>query len=105
MGLEVVNEGGTAYLTVTFLDRDGAAQAPASVSYRIDDVASGQEVLGDTDVSPGSSVLITLRPSDNAMVNAERHRERRRVTVTAVYEVDDALPDAYDYVVRNLRFG
>ena len=55
-----VNEKSTAYLTVTFRDKAGAAQAPASAKYRIDDVTTGQLVRGDTDISsPGSTASMS----------------------------------------------
>ena len=50
--MEQVNERSTAYLTVTFKDKDRAAQQPTAASYRIDDVATGTEIR-DTDLDAG----------------------------------------------------
>lgn len=101
--LEQVNEQSTAYLAVTFRDKAGAAQAPSSASYCIDDVASGQEVRGDTVISaPGSTVEITLSPADNTLRNEAAAYEKRRVTVTALYGADDAVRSEYVYRVINL---
>ncbi len=101
--LEQVNERSTAYLTVTFRDKAGAAQAPASAAYRIDDVGSGQPVRGDTAISaPGSAVEIVLTTADNAIRNAAAGYERRRVTVTAEYGAGEAVRAEYVYRVINL---
>ena len=99
--MDSVNEGSTAYLAVTFRDRDGNAAAPSSVSYRIDCLTTGQEVRGDTVVSPGSSIEITLAPSDTAILDGNSY-ERRRVTVQAAYSGGEAINAQYDYQVKNL---
>ena len=101
--MDRVNEGSTAYLTVSFLDKNGTASAPSSVSYRIDCLTSGAAIKGDTSVTAGASVEITLSAADNALQSQTRARERRRVTVTGTYGASDAVRDQYDYDVVNLR--
>ena len=101
--MERVNEKSTAYLTVTFRDRAGAAQAPATAKYRIDDVATGQSVRSDTDISaPDSTVELTLTVTDNTLKNPIAAAEQRRVTVTAEYGSGDAVRSEYIYEVINL---
>ena len=101
--MERVNEKSTAYLSVTFRDKAGAAQAPASAKYRIDDVATGQSVRSDTDLdSPGSTVELTLTVDDNALKNPIAATEQRRVTVVAEYGNGDAVRSEYIYEVINL---
>lgn len=101
--MERVNERSTAYLTVTPKDKTGAAQAPTALTWRIDDVFSGQEILDDTDVAgPGSTVELTLKPEYNRMLDAANRVERRRVTVTAEFGVDDQVCNEYIYEVVNL---
>jgi len=101
--MERVNEKSTAYLTVTFRDKAGAAQAPATATYRIDDVATGQSVRADTDISsPGSTVELTLTVDDNTMKNPIAAAEQRRVTVVAEYGSGDAVRSEYIYEVVNL---
>lgn len=99
-----LNERSTGYLTVTFLDKDGLPAAPASLSYRIDDLMSGTEIRGETTIGSGASVEIVLSPSDNLIVNAARPEENRIVTISASYGVDDEINDEYEYQVLNLRF-
>lgn len=101
--MERVNEKSTAYLTVTFRDKAGATQAPATAKYRIDDVTTGQPVRAETEIAdPGSTVELTLAVSDNTLLNAIAATEQRRVTVTAEYGSGDAVRSEYIYEVVNL---
>jgi hypothetical protein len=102
--MQQVNERSTAYLTVTPKDKAGTAQAPTSLTWRIDDVFTSQEILADTVVSgPGSTVELTLKPEHNRILTAGSTAERRRVTVTAVYGIDDQVCGEYVYEVVNLN--
>lgn len=101
--MEQVNERSTAYLTVTFKDKAGAAQQPTAASYRIDDVATGTEIRGDTALTPGTSIEIILTPADNAIVSPRLPVERHVVTVTGTYGASDAVRSQYAYEVVNLQ--
>lgn len=101
--MQQVNERSTAYLTVTPKDKTGTAQAPTTLTYRVDDVLTGTEILDDTVISgPGSTVELTLKPEYNRILSATNTAERRRVTVTAVYGVDDQVCSEYVYEIVNL---
>lgn len=100
--MATVNEGSTAYLSVSFSDKAGAPAQPDAVSYRIDCVTTGQVVLAETPLAPAASVEIVLTPTYNAILAAGNRVERKRVTVVASYGAADAVNDAYDYHVRNL---
>ena len=99
--MDVINEGTTGYLTVTFYDKAGDAAAPSAVSYRIDCLSSGTVILTDTSATPGTEVEITLTAAQNAIV-AGLPRERRRVTVTGTYAGSQAVTHQFDYEIRNL---
>lgn len=101
--MEQVNEGSSAYLTVTFKDKAGLAQEPTAASYRIDDVATGTEIRDDTDLTPADSIEIALTPADNAIVSPRLPVERHVVTVTGTYGEDDAVRAQYVYEVVNLQ--
>lgn len=101
--MAVVNEKNTAYLTVTFLDKDGAQEAPTSISYRIDDEESGSAILAPTAVTPGASVTITITPAQNAILDASKAQEAKLVTITGVYSASDQVTHEYRYQVKNLR--
>ena len=103
MGLEIVNEGSMAYLTVTFLDKDGEEDVPDSVSYRIDCESNDQEVRDDTAVTPGATIEIPLTSADNAIIDPAHNLEKKVVTITAVYGEDDEVSDEYKYQVKNLK--
>jgi hypothetical protein len=98
-----INEGSTGYLAVEFLDKAGAASVPSSISYRIDDVISMDEILDDTTVTAAAEIEITLGPSVNVIVDQKNRRERRLVTITATYGADDALVKEYEYDVKNIK--
>lgn len=101
--MEQVNERSTAYLAVTFKDKAGAAQQPTTASYRIDDVATGAQIRGDTALTPGTSVEITLTPADNAILSPRLAVEEHVVTVTGTYGENDAVRAQYVYAVLNLQ--
>ena len=98
-----INEGSSGFLTVDFVDKDGAPAVPTGITYRIDDAASGDEVLGDTVIATGSTIEIPLPPSVNVTIGTGR-TQKRLVTVTAAYGVDDAIQSVFNYMLINLRF-
>jgi len=105
---QVIDERTTAYLQVDFLDKDGAAAVPSTVSYRIDDItdagdyAAGTQIRAPTSVSPAASVEITLDASDTTILSPASSFERRRVTVTATFGAGDEINSQYFFIVRNL---
>ena len=101
--MQQVNEQSTAYLTVTFRNKAGVAEAPATAKYRIDDVASGSAVLGETAITPvAATVEVRLTPANNTLLVAGNPAELRRVTVIGEYGQDDAVTSEYLYEVVNL---
>jgi hypothetical protein len=102
--MERVNERSTAYITVVFRDKTGAAAAPTTITYRIDDVATGKEIRDDTAITPAASTVeIVLTPADNAMASPALAVERHAVTVTGVYGDADQVIGEYVYEVLNLQ--
>ena len=102
--MERVNEQSTAYVTATFRDKTGTAATPTAISYRIDDVATGQEIRDDTAITPAASTVeITLTPVDNAVVSPRLEVEKHVVTITGTYGEDDAVRAQYVYEVVNLQ--
>lgn len=99
----IIKEKSTAYLTVTFKDKDGNAEAPTAATYRIDDVDSGAPIRTDTPLNPATSVEINLEPSDNTLLDSTKPEEERRVTVKATYGATDGVNDEYIYQLKNLE--
>ena len=103
MAIDIINEDTTAYLTVSFTDKDGNAAVPSSASYRIDCLTTGQEVKDDTALTPASSIEITLSAADNAIITQTNAIERRLVTVWATYAGSEGVKDEYEYNLQNMR--
>lgn len=103
--LTVVNEGTTSYIRVSFIDQDGDALVPSSITYRIDDLGSGQVLLPATSVAPSDSVEIRVPPAVNSLIDQHASSETRVATIEASYGADgDALIDEVRWLVKNLRF-
>jgi len=97
-----VNEQSSAYLTVTFLDGNGAAALPQSVTYKVTDVSTGAVIRGSTAASLGTTTTILLNSTDTAMVNTSNSEENHAVTVTADYGSGDYARDEFIFTVVNL---
>jgi hypothetical protein len=110
---DIINEKSTGYISVAFFNKDGDAAIPSAVSYRIDDVITGDEIKDDTVVSfPAAVINIVIASSENIIVSptAEvlyysedgKPLEKHRLTVKSSYGVDDSLNDEFDFYVKNL---
>ncbi len=98
-----VREGSTCWITVNFYDKDSVLENPQSANYTIHDVKSGQTIVAETALSPsGGTVEITVKASENAMVDPDRDYEVRRLTVKATFGADDAHNQTFDFTVINL---
>ena len=100
-----VKEGSVAYLDVTFLGKDGneITITPNSVSYEIWCLTNNQEVKASTNITPGTSVEITLSSTDNQLINQENLYEERLVTITADIGGGNSIVDDFRYQVVNLK--
>lgn len=105
MSSVTVNEGSTAYLTVSFKDQSGNALVPASATWQVHDMRSGQVMQAETAV-PGlaAETIITIPPAVNAIVKTASPKEVRRVTIKAAYGPGQAINAEYDYTVVNLTY-
>lgn len=102
MARDIVNEGSTAYVTLTLKDKAGSLAAPASLTYSLHCLTTGLALREDVALTPGSQVEITLTPADNAIQNAANKYETKVLTVKAGYGAADALNAEYEYQVVNL---
>jgi len=102
--MQTISEQSTGYVTVKFYDKAGEPEAPNTVVYRIEDVATGQTVRADTTITaPDSELEIVLTVTDNTIINRNGDNETRRITVTGHYGPTDQVTDEYFYEVRNLK--
>jgi hypothetical protein len=97
-----VNEQTTAYLTITFKDKDGANAAPNSATYRIDCKTTGKAIRATTALPGGATPEIVLTSDENKIQNLNNSSEIKRVTIIGVYGVDDKVTDEFEYEVLNL---
>lgn len=102
--LMLVMEQSTAYLEVPLYDRNGVESVPTSATFTVHDVESGTEVVASTALTPAATLNVPLRPVDNRILHPASRRERRRITVRALYGVDDQLVVVQDYIVVKAGF-
>lgn len=102
MSMDTVNEGSTAYLVAAFLNRNGVAEAPDTISYSVRDLYSGTELRANTAVTPAATVEIELTPTDNRILAKSYAREMRVVKVIATFGVGDTITSVHRYWVRNV---
>lgn len=103
MRYDTVNEKTTSIVTLSFTDEAGNAVTPTSGTYRIDDIASGTQIKGDTSFTPGSSRHeLTISDTENAILDADNERELRCVTVSVTYGAGKKCTAEYRYYVLNL---
>lgn len=96
--MESVNEGTTAYLSATFLNKAGVAEEPNTVHYRVDNL-DGTEIRDTTEVTAAETVEVVLEPSDNRIINADGNYETRKVTFFATYADNEQVTGQYKYKV------
>ena len=100
-----IKEGTTATLTMVFKDENGDLVVPDIGSYRIDDVQTGEEILGNTSFDPISSTHeVIITETDNRIVSDMKTSEVHRVTVEFTYSVNRKGADKFDIIVENLKF-
>lgn len=72
-------EGSACLITASFFDTTGSPLVPLALSYRIDDVASGAQILGWTTVAVGSAISILVTSAQNALISNSLNHETHQV--------------------------
>ncbi len=101
--IRAVNEQTTPEIDFVCYDADGVEATPATLSYRIDNITSGTEILTDTSITAVSSGTLELTVSDTTLVSQDSDTELFLVTMTATYSGSKQHIETYQYEVRNLR--
>jgi hypothetical protein len=101
---KAINEKTSCTVQVTFKDEDGVLIVPESITYRIDDVASGTEILDDTSVAvPDSTINIEITSDQNKILDETNDNEERVVTVEFDYSDGEKHGTSeYRYKILNL---
>lgn len=98
-----VLEGGSLPLTIYFRDREtAAADVPANVSYRVQCLATKQEITPWTTLSASASVALTLSGLNTDIRDACNYYEKKSLQVKADSGASDEVRGQFVYTVENL---
>ncbi len=98
-----VRPGESLYASAFFYNLS-IAVSPTSVSYRVDDVVTGDEIRDWTAAVPGfSSTSVILENEDVALLVSTDLKEYRRVTFRATLGADTITESAI-YAIQNLGY-
>lgn len=78
-------------------------QIPSAVSYRLDCLTSGIQILDWTTVTPGETVTVTVTATQNKIQQDYNRTERKQLTIAADYGLSTQFVDSIDWEVTNLR--
>jgi len=103
-----INELSSCSITVSFKNEKDQPVAPLSFTYRIDDLQSSTQLLGDALVlNPGVSYEIKIPSTTNNILIPENIYESKKLTVKWTYTLDGISKqgtDEFIYQVKNLTF-
>lgn len=102
MPLTSINEKSSFELSLTLTTLDG--NPPASLSYRIDDLNSGQPVLPSTQIPPALEIDLLIAAGYNAILDNANQHETRLVTFTANDGDDTEFHAEWRYTIVNLLY-
>lgn len=100
--MDIVNEKSTAYITVAFTDKTGAAAVPATVTYSTKCKTTGTAIKTNISVTPAASVEIVLDALDSAIIDPTHLVEDKLLTVKTTYGASDECNAEYIWRVKNL---
>ena len=96
-----VDEGTSFTATAIFRTGD-AADTPTTARYRIDCASTGKAIRAWTDLTPGTSIDITITPDDNQIVSNTRSKERRQLTVETNTDLDTQTRERIFWSVKTI---
>jgi hypothetical protein len=103
--MEEVNEKTTSFVMLTFKNEDGVAVTPDSLTYRLDDEASGEELIEDTVVVPSStSYTVTIPSATNTILNDDKKFEIKIFTASFTFSTTKVGTAEYKYKLLNLKY-
>lgn len=100
-----VNEGQTAYITLSFTDETGNAVNVSSLYYTLNDNNTNNEITsGNVTGVNNNSYTFELTPVMNVIINNNADYEEHVLTIDASYSTNRHVTGAYKFDVVNLRF-
>lgn len=100
----MINENSTAYLTVTFKDKNGVLVTPTTVTWKAHDKLTGTVLQAVTSLVAASTIEITIPHTVNVLLDPAHPKEVRVVTIEAVYDDTQHINAQYEYAVQNLKY-
>lgn len=98
-----INERSRLPITIRFLDGNFVLCPPQIAKYRIDCQTTGQVILDWTTVPYGATVIVTVTPSQNAIIDDHNRFETKVMAVEANCELESQYVDSFTWKVKNLQ--
>lgn len=103
--MEYINEESSADVFINTFDNDGNPITATTLTYRVDDLKSGTEIIPKTTVVPDSSTYhIPLTSTNNKVVNSVGADEVHVVTYKFTYPVDKEGTGRLRFKIDSLGF-
>ena len=103
MALDTTDEGTSAFITVTFYDKEGNPEDPAAVTYEVHDEDTDTELVAAAALSPVSGVVeIDLSGDAVAMHDDTKQKETHVVTIKATHAGGQGLNAEFRFRVHNI---
>ena len=100
--MDIVNERTSAYISVAFTDKTGAAATPNTITYSTICQSTGTAIKTNVSVAPASTVTIALDALDSAIQAIANPYEYKLLTIKANYGASDECNGEYAWMVKNL---
>lgn len=101
--MQVIREKSPLHATLAFTDEAGDAVVPTTAEWRIDDKASGDEVVDWTSIATVTNpVSIVVPASSNALLDQASVSEVRTLTIRIDVGLLSEAHQDIEYKIRNL---
>lgn len=97
------DEGQTVRIDITSLDWDDELEAPTTLTYRVDNLTDAVNVVPTTSIpTPGTTSVLTIAASVNAMYTNWRDQQLMQVVFTATYADGSQVPQIGVYQLNRI---
>lgn len=102
--MEIINEGSSLSVPLSFTDDTDAAVTPSAARYKLDDLAAGTSIIAWTSFAPSASThTLVITAAQNARLNSALVLEEHRLTVEITYGTDSKKAlSTYDFAIRKI---
>jgi hypothetical protein len=101
--MEVINEGSSITLTISFMDSDNNPVTPLALAYKIYDKDTNTVLDSASGIVPlTTSYDLDILGTINSMVNEDLNTEVRTVIIEWEWNNDQTDVYEYDYKIRNV---